>query len=722
MALTITPTIARYGIVVSITIGISMIAMYAMVINGGKSLDHTTPHHPVPEASAHKESDDVDADLLQEGATEGHSGITFEDFMEHSGITFEDFMQRVKSQERSLHRQVAEKAPNEEDFATLVRQLKQAHTADTKQAVVLEDVDGLQAQGKRLSGEVDALSKMANAAKDEWKQIGDFKTEVKPADEHMLSNAHGMLKAAKAEYRAQALKKKERRDKKVLDITEDYTKDLDDRIKELQKAGEAPSVAEPSEASGNVTTDVAPGNVTTDVDTAAPEAEDAPEAVSGAAAEKDEATAEAEKDEATAEDAEEKAKKLEKEAKKAKKQAKKAKEAAKEIAKAAKKIAKAKKKAEKVPEGESGADAVAAAGAQLKHSEAKVVDEVDSINHVLQSAQNGSTPTAQSDSTPTTPAALPNQTTAIDTASAAVQNGEVMPRLPGAPGCAAALKVGEATCRLEYWKAVDKCTSETLSNKEAFATKQCKDAQAHATKACMAALSSCSPADAAAEARRLGNAIMIHHDPVAAQNILNIPKPEQPPTLGLHTEKNGHPVLLGSHAKPQVKVVRPRHSKQQEEEEAAPSMPPSVHPLHPESERLSRLLARAEGERQQASANPVISQPEHVLATLEAAPDPMQDPMPSLPSELEEVPSGLVLASGAIDKKIAAMMDVSAMEDAKVGELIEEIKTNSGDDDQLLQQDLNAWSTNGKAQAATTTRDGKQIASSDYFAQFDVHN
>lgn len=86
-----------------------------------------------------------------------------------------------------------------------------------------------------------------------------------------------------------------------------------------------------------------------------------------------------------------------------------------------------------------------------------------------------------------------------------------MPPLPGAQTCEEVLKVGEATCRLDFWQAMDACTSETLAPKDSFKTPQCITASAKATQDCETSLAPCPPEKTAAVAHKLRAEIM--HNP-----------------------------------------------------------------------------------------------------------------------------------------------------------------------------------------------------------------
>lgn len=78
---------------------------------------------------------------------------------------------------------------------------------------------------------------------------------------------------------------------------------------------------------------------------------------------------------------------------------------------------------------------------------------------------------------------------------------------------------GEAACRLLFWQALDKCTSETASPEEAYQTSKCQDAQNTATLSCEASLDSCHPDKAASIARSIRGEIL--KDPNEAMPSVN---------------------------------------------------------------------------------------------------------------------------------------------------------------------------------------------------------
>merc|ERR1711990_612222 len=74
--------------------------------------------------------------------------------------------------------------------------------------------------------------------------------------------------------------------------------------------------------------------------------------------------------------------------------------------------------------------------------------------------------------------------------------------------CKAALAMAEATCRLHFWEAKNACTSDTIAPEKMRAAKPCRNAQARATRTCVASLARCAGAQAKQEAQRLLNEIV----------------------------------------------------------------------------------------------------------------------------------------------------------------------------------------------------------------------
>lgn len=169
--------------------------------------------------------------------------------------------------------------------------------------------------------------------------------------------------------------------------------------------------------------------------------------------------------------------------------------------------------------------------------------------HKLLNPPNTSAPTAAPTTAPPTaapslplplhmpalPAPEPNITATYHPIVNVMPESTAMPPIPGALDCASALARGEAQCKLHFWTAVDRCTSETLSPAEAWVAPECQEAQETANQACIASLSSCPPSKAAEEAKRLRDEILKSPTPTAPENVVGAPTPDAPPVVGLGT-------------------------------------------------------------------------------------------------------------------------------------------------------------------------------------------
>lgn len=399
----ISPTVARFGVLASITIGIGLIALYSMAISGGMESD------TMPEA-VNPPSADSGEDLLQQG---GGS--------DNGDISFDEFMQRVKAQESFTQNHIdtlyklAGSHGKKERTGVLIQEENKPQTPEAAKPAKTTPAKAAKAAAKpaqaALSGEADALEKMAASAKEEVKTSKEWSKEVKPLDDRAVAAAQQMLRDAKEEKRQAELKRQERKDKEIVDETKILSRNLD-------KLPDPPKSPVANAANAQVAKKVGvPKNYTKSLTRAVKK------------------KAQIEKDEHDGKISKTVAKKLKKKADVAIKVAKK----------------------------------------EVNNQIAHAVVHTKITKH-------------------------------------SNMGGEEMPPVPDSEDqCDTVHQLAVPTCELEFWKAKDACTSETLAPEKAFQTTVCNKAKLEAMNSCMEHLQhgACSTAKAAKqEASTLGDTIL----------------------------------------------------------------------------------------------------------------------------------------------------------------------------------------------------------------------
>jgi len=433
----ITPAMARYGIVASFTIGFGMIAMYAMVINGGKA------HHQAPVAEGAMHSSEVASTLLQEGNT-AHMNIN---------VGFHEFMNGVKTQES-----VTSKDAGDEDSEMVTFMQRITELNDEMEESLLQEPSADDA-GKELQAEEEALAKMAAAAKSEASVVDEYNTEVEPKTDAAQAAAEKQLSVANGQEKAVDDEKLARHEAMVTAIAADMGTEIDETITASSLSPDAIAAAETAPITapaGTVespwpSTGAATGSAAATAEPAPPSTAEPASAATGAAA----ATATAEPVPAAT------------------------------IAPAA--------STERADAPTTDTDEPTARDMANTAVEG-VKDEMDAIHDLL------------TNSSALEPVVLPKAT----------ENG--MPPV-ATLSCKEELSMGEATCRLFFWKAYETCTSDTLSRDVSFALPACRDAQMNATMHCEETLRPCSTDKSNTEAERLRDEIMNSQSPTEAPSI-----------------------------------------------------------------------------------------------------------------------------------------------------------------------------------------------------------
>jgi hypothetical protein len=178
----ITPRVARIGVLASITLGIGMLSLYAMVISGHEA------SHALP-AEEHAVVSETDG-LLQEGGASSAERLSFQ-----------QFMQRVKAKEDQFS-----------DPSSSQLQLAAAATP--------QDDD-------KMSAEVDALGKMAKAAKVEVATSSKWAANVVPLDKKTVAATKKLIHSAESEEAPLIAKRKDASIKEIQDIAASMSRTLD---------------------------------------------------------------------------------------------------------------------------------------------------------------------------------------------------------------------------------------------------------------------------------------------------------------------------------------------------------------------------------------------------------------------------------------------------------------------------------------------------------------
>jgi hypothetical protein len=312
-----------------------------------------------------------------------------------------------------------------------------------------------------LDAAVSALSKMAEAAESQSNVLKGYSSGVGPATAKEMADAEGMLRAAQEEHAAFKDHVEAIHLKKMADMKEAMEKEVE----------EAP-VPAPDNAAANKLVKSEIKSYDAEVDdvhmvVAAKEIKAKADA---------EAKAKAAAAAAAAAVAEKKTKALA--AAKANESKAKAKAASKAKAKAASKA-------------KAAADKAAAAKAKAK---AAAAAKVEKMPEKVPEKMPEKMPKAVSDDGITMPP-LPKQDQAQKQAekkAAAADCGEK----------------GTAYCKLMLWKALDACTSATLSKAESYKSAACKASRASSTKACLSRLSDCPKGTAEAVVEHLREQIL----------------------------------------------------------------------------------------------------------------------------------------------------------------------------------------------------------------------